>query len=100
MSRRMISVDRDVEARKRDKKGVVRMTTRTILVSAIVSGIGLPVIGAAMGTSAQTQTAVDRLRFEVVSIKENASGQFESFAYPYAATGRLRLVNQTAMQMI
>jgi len=39
-------------------------------------------------------------RFDVVSIKQNTSGRLESFAYPYANTGRLRLVNQTTMQMI
>lgn len=41
-----------------------------------------------------------RPTFEVASIKENRSGRVESFAYPYANTGRLLLVNHTTLQMI
>ena len=58
----------------------------------------------AMGTALACVTATAQVKpretFEVASIKENNSGTVESFAYPYADTGRLRLVNHTANQMI
>ena len=60
------------------------------------------VLGSGSIAFSQSQSQVERNRptFEVASIEENRSGRVESFAYPYANTGRLLLVNQTALQMI
>lgn len=57
-------------------------------------------VGFAVSPEARPQADRNRATFEVASIKENRSGQVESFAYPYANTGRLLLVNHTALQMI
>ncbi|MGH9238289.1 MAG: hypothetical protein ACRD3G_09645 [Vicinamibacterales bacterium] len=66
--------------------------------------IGRCVAVVAMGTALACATATAQVKpretFEVASIKENDSGSVESFAYPYNDTGRLRLVNHTANQMI
>ena len=56
--------------------------------------------GTALSSPMSLQSVQNRPTFDVASIKENRSGRIESFAYPYANTGRLLLVNHTTRQMI
>ena len=57
-------------------------------------------LGSGVVLSSRSQSEPRRPTFDVASIKENRSGRIESFAYPYANTGRLVLVNHTTRQMI
>jgi len=71
-----------------------------ILCAVVTITLASAVLGAIEAPQTSPSTDAAHERFDVVSLKENTSGRFESFAYPYANTGRLRLVNHTAMQMI
>lgn len=71
-----------------------------MLIRTIVWLVVCALVISAIPACAVITLASQRLTFEVASIKENRSGTVESFAYPYAATGRLRLVNQTTRQII
>ena len=70
------------------------------LVAAILLIAGIAPLRAVALPQGVPRVDGSRLTFDVASVKENRSGRIESFAYPYANTGRLVLVNHTVRQMI